>query len=218
MDAVHYSSEKHRTGPPRNGYSMRLIKNLASRSTYAHPQTTPGRDVAKHKLKVQTRFRYGKRSYLYSGDRFRSGGGPVYVGKDDAGQSAPNRGDATATKTFAVCRDMLGRRWHGCPMATSTATLELRTVPLLHSPVIAKLEQEIGRPLTHEQRHYLAGHPVYCGDMLEIYADHGWVFGRFEWTANSVDEPLLVAVDRVFWLNGSQLLRWPEPYSCVCRP
>jgi len=46
-----------------------------------------GKDVPKHKLNVQTRFRYGKRSFLYAGDSFRSSGGPVYIGKDDAGQA-----------------------------------------------------------------------------------------------------------------------------------
>lgn len=43
--------------------------------------------MAKHKLKVYSRFRYGKRSFLYAGDKFRATGGPVYVGTSDTGET-----------------------------------------------------------------------------------------------------------------------------------
>ena len=33
-----------------------------------------------------TRYRYGKRSYLYPGDKFRASGGPYYTGTDDVGR------------------------------------------------------------------------------------------------------------------------------------
>ena len=33
-----------------------------------------------------TRYRYGKRSYLYPGDKFRASGGPYYIGTDDLGR------------------------------------------------------------------------------------------------------------------------------------
>ncbi len=37
-------------------------------------------------LRTFDRYRYGKRSFLYSGDRFRTSGGPFYLTKDDDGQ------------------------------------------------------------------------------------------------------------------------------------
>lgn len=72
------------------------------------------------------------------------------------------------------------------------------------------LEQQFGRPLTHEYRHYVAGKPVHCGDTLEAYLGREWVFGRYEWTGNSSDEPTLHALGKVYFLDGSQLLRWPD--------
>ena len=54
---------------------------------------------------------------------------------------------------------------------TLITKLELRSEPIPRGPIIERLEQEIGRPLTHETRHYLAGQPVHCGDTLELYLD-----------------------------------------------
>ena len=95
-------------------------------------------------------------------------------------------------------------------MATPIATLQLRTIPIPRSLIIEMIESEIGRALTHERRHYLAGQPVHCGDQIEIYIDGDWKLGRYEWTGDESDEPTLETSGRVFWLNGTQLLRWPE--------
>jgi len=46
--------------------------------------------------------------------------------------------------------------------------------------------------------------------MLEIYLDGEWILGRYEWTTMPGDEPTLDAGDRVFWLDSSKLLRWPD--------
>ena len=42
--------------------------------------------MAVRELLTYTRYRYGKRSFLYPGDRFRASGGPYYVGIDDEGK------------------------------------------------------------------------------------------------------------------------------------
>ena len=41
--------------------------------------------MTKPTLEVHTRYRYGKRSFIYPGDQFRASGGPFYVGTDDNG-------------------------------------------------------------------------------------------------------------------------------------
>jgi hypothetical protein len=51
------------------------------------------------------------------------------------------------------------------------------------------LEREIGRAFTHEHRHYLAGEPVHCGEILERYKDGEWIRGRYEWTARLENAP-----------------------------
>ncbi len=42
--------------------------------------------MAKRDLLEFDRYRYGKRSYLYPGDRFRASGGPHFIGTDDNGK------------------------------------------------------------------------------------------------------------------------------------
>lgn len=75
------------------------------------------------------------------------------------------------------------------------------------------LSQLTGGEVTHEKRHYLSGFPVHCGEMLEVYIDGEWLLGRYEWTTISGDDPTLTVSDRVFWLDESQLLRWPLPVA-----
>ena len=95
-------------------------------------------------------------------------------------------------------------------MATPITSLVLRNVPISPSFIIQMIEREMGRPLTHERRYYLADQPVHCGDLLEVFCDGEWIGGRYEWTAKADDEPTLETANRVYWLNGSELLRWPE--------
>ena len=42
--------------------------------------------MASSKLLTFTRYCYGKRSYVYPGDKFRASGGPYYCGTDDQGK------------------------------------------------------------------------------------------------------------------------------------
>jgi hypothetical protein len=76
--------------------------------------------------------------------------------------------------------------------------------------MIEVFEQQIGRPLTHEYRHFLAGEPVHCGDLLERFENGEWVLGRYEWTTSLDDLPTFQAVERVVRLTSNCLLRWPK--------
>ena len=57
--------------------------------------------------------------------------------------------------------------------ATPVTRLELRSEPIPRGPLIERLENELGRPLTHETRHYLAGRSVHCGDTLQLLTGYG---------------------------------------------
>lgn len=94
-------------------------------------------------------------------------------------------------------------------MATPISSLELRHVEIPRSPAIELIEQNLGRSLSTERRHYLAGKPVHCGDQLELYIDSLWIRGRYEWTARPKDAPILATPDHTYFLEGSELLRWP---------
>lgn len=87
--------------------------------------------------------------------------------------------------------------------------LELRSVPVPRSPLIERLEQEIGRPLTHETRHYLAGRPVHCGDNLELHIDGDWTIGRYEWTGKPEELPTFEYDGGVMRIGDECLVRWP---------
>jgi hypothetical protein len=92
---------------------------------------------------------------------------------------------------------------------TPITKLELRSVPIPRSPIIDRLEQEIGHPLTHETRHYLAGRPVHCGDMLELYRDGRWKIGRYEWTGKVNELPTFDYDGGVLRIDDESLVRWP---------
>jgi hypothetical protein len=96
-------------------------------------------------------------------------------------------------------------------MATTITTLELRRIEIPRSRIIALLERELGKAITHEHRHFLAGEPVHCGDFLELFENGEWIPGRYEWTCNPADRPTLHFVDRILWIQEDFLLRWPEP-------
>jgi len=78
------------------------------------------------------------------------------------------------------------------------------------SPLIEFLERQVGYPLTHEHRHFLAGEPVHCGTILQRFANGEWVFGRYEWSGNLDDQPTLHIDDQVIGLTAACLLRWPK--------
>lgn len=95
-------------------------------------------------------------------------------------------------------------------MMNSSMTLELRCAEIPRSPLIAMMERELGRPLTHERRHYLAGEPVHCGTVLELERDGEWIFGRYEWSGRLDDLPTFHIDERALWLSADARLRWPE--------
>ena len=93
---------------------------------------------------------------------------------------------------------------------TPITNLELRSVPIPRSPLIDIFEQKLGRPLTCETRHYLAGQPVHCGDILELYLDGQWRIGRYEWTGKPDDLPTFDHESGTLRINDQCLIRWPE--------
>jgi hypothetical protein len=95
-------------------------------------------------------------------------------------------------------------------MATPITTLELRKIEIPRSPLIEFLERQVGYPLTHEYRHFLAGEPVHCGTILQRFEDGEWVFGRYEWSGSPEDLPTLHIGEQVIGLTARCLLRWPR--------
>ena len=99
--------------------------------------------------------------------------------------------------------------WQIQGMEIPNSTLELRSVPFPRQRMSSLLMQQPSYYVTLEKRHYLGGFPVHCGEMLEVYIDGEWLLGRYDWTAMPGDEPTIELYDRVLWLDGTQLLRWP---------
>jgi len=91
--------------------------------------------------------------------------------------------------------------WHGWSMTTPTITLELRCIEIPRSPLIERLEREMGRPFRHEYRHFLAGEPVACGTILQCFLDGKWITGRYEWSCRREDLPALHIDERVIPLT-----------------
>ena len=102
--------------------------------------------------------------------------------------------------------------WHASKMAQSLpiTPLQLRRIEIPRSPLLELLEYRLGRVITHEHRHYLAGRPVHCGDLLELYRNGSWILGRYEWTADRDDQPTFETGSLVVGLEGTHLLRWPQ--------
>lgn len=87
--------------------------------------------------------------------------------------------------------------------------LQFRSEPIPRSPLIEAFEREIGRPITHSHRYYLAGQPVHCGDGLELYRDGYWLRGLYEWTGKPDELPTLDLGDETVRLDDASLVRWP---------
>lgn len=92
---------------------------------------------------------------------------------------------------------------------TPITKLELRSEPIPRGPIIVRLEQEIGRALTYETRHYLAGRPAHCGDTLELYLNGGWISGRYEWTGKRDELPTFDYEGEIMRIDDECLVRWP---------
>lgn len=90
------------------------------------------------------------------------------------------------------------------------STLELRKEPIPRGAIIEGLERLTGRAFTHEERHYLQGQPVHCGDKLELYREGQWEYGRYEWSGSPEDPATFHVGDGILRLDGDCLLRWPE--------
>lgn len=95
-------------------------------------------------------------------------------------------------------------------MATPITTLELRSIEIPRSLLIEIFERHLGRSLTHEYRHYLAGEPVHCGTILQWFNDGEWLTGRYEWSGRPADRPTLHIGGQVIDLTERCLLRWPK--------
>jgi hypothetical protein len=93
---------------------------------------------------------------------------------------------------------------------TKITRLELRAEEIPRSPLIERLERELGRPLTHEVRHYLEGLPVHCGEILQLQIDGQWVTGRYEWGGTPEDVPTFHYDGGVLWIDDNCLVRWPK--------
>jgi hypothetical protein len=98
---------------------------------------------------------------------------------------------------------------------TPITTLELQRIPISRGPLVELLETELGHPITHEYRHYLAGQPIGCGETLELFRGDRWIPGQYEWTGNPADSPTFEHSIGVIELTGLHLLRWPQ--TCQSR-
>ena len=95
-------------------------------------------------------------------------------------------------------------------MASPITTLELRKIEIPRSRIVNLIERELGKAITHEHRHFLAGKPVHCGDFLELFENGKWIPGRYEWTCKPGDRPTLHLIDRILWVEADFLLCWPK--------
>lgn len=98
-------------------------------------------------------------------------------------------------------------------MATPTpiTTLELRTIEIPRSSLIKIIERVTGEPYpTHSHRHFLAGEPVHCGDILQRFQEGEWITGRYEWTCKPEDLPTFHVDELAIDLTAECLLRWPK--------
>jgi len=98
-------------------------------------------------------------------------------------------------------------------MVSPLTSLERRKIAIPRSRIIDLLERELGKTITHEHRHFLAGEAVHCGDFLELIEHGEWITGRYEWTCKPGDPPTLHFVDRIVWIEADFLLRWPRQTS-----
>jgi hypothetical protein len=94
-------------------------------------------------------------------------------------------------------------------MASVGTTLELRCIAIPRTRMALLLERELGRPLSHEFRHFLGDQPVYCGMLLECWIEGRWTLGRYEWSCRPEDMPTFHVGDRELAISSETLLRWP---------
>jgi len=87
--------------------------------------------------------------------------------------------------------------------------LDLRVEMVPRGALIDALERVAGRRLTHEHRYYLANQPVHCGEILELCHSGSWVPGRFEWSGDPEERPVLYLDTGVVALDDMRRLRWP---------
>jgi hypothetical protein len=67
--------------------------------------------VTNSKLLTFTRYRCGKRSYVYPGDKFRVSGGPYYWGTDDQGKRVRIPMGETGVFTFRRYCELGASKW-----------------------------------------------------------------------------------------------------------
>ena len=67
--------------------------------------------MARNKLLTFTRYRCGKCSFIYPGDKFRASGGPYYRGTDDQGKHVRIRMGETGVFTFRRYCELGASKW-----------------------------------------------------------------------------------------------------------
>ena len=67
--------------------------------------------VAKPTLRTFDRYRYGKRSFLYPGYRFRASGGPVFLARDEEGNRVRIPMNETGVFTFIRYCECGASKW-----------------------------------------------------------------------------------------------------------
>jgi len=67
-----------------------------------------------------------------------------------------------------------------------------------------------------QERHFLDGEPLHCGDMLEWRADDGqWTVGRYEWNPRAGGDAVLITstlpdgTSTATVITHEMTLRWP---------
>ncbi len=88
--------------------------------------------------------------------------------------------------------------------------LQLRMIADQYGPTVQLAGKQLGQPIAHRYGYFLAGRPVCCGDTLEVFRRGQWIFGRYHWTTNPADQPMLEAENLVIGLDATHLLRWPQ--------
>ena len=94
--------------------------------------------MSKRKLEILDEYRYGPRSVLKPGDRFRVGGGPVYITDDGVEHSVAERG------TFKFRRYCVqgAQKWLEAYTADGSSTVTLYVGKPCKSPTVPNLRRK----------------------------------------------------------------------------
>jgi len=88
--------------------------------------------------------------------------------------------------------------------------LELRAQQIPRSPLIEYLEQQRGRAITHEYRHFVPDKAVQCGEILQRFENGQSITGRYEWSGKPNELATFWVDGQGFNITAECLLRWPN--------